>query len=129
MIMARTRVAFAALAALGLSASAASSAELLGCQNVGFLKDRDTIKVGKSEGRFKAIKLEVKKAPIELIDLKVIYGNGQADDLPVRSNIPAGGATRWIDLKGDKRFIKEIDLIYRSKPTFQGLATVCAYGR
>lgn len=118
-----------ASAAIALSVSHASAAELLGCQKVGFVTDRDVITVGKSEGRFSAIKLEIKGAPVEMLDLKVIYGNGNPDDLPVRAVIPAGGETRWIDLKGNKRFIKQINLVYRSKPSFKGQATVCAFGR
>jgi hypothetical protein len=120
----------AILAGVALAFSAGTaSAEQLGCKKVGFLVDRDVIHVGKSEGRFKAIKLKVRGNAIEILDLRVIYGNGNPDDLAVRSVIRAGGETRWIDLKGDKRFIKQIEMVYRSKPNFKGQATVCAYGR
>jgi len=107
----------------------AAAAEQLGCRNVGFLTDRDTIAVGSADGRFSAIKLTVKGNAIEMLDLKVIYGNGNPDDLQVRSNIPQGGETRWIDLKGGKRVIRQIQMVYRSQPSFKGQATVCAYGR
>ncbi len=116
-------------AGFAVTASTASAAELLGCRKVGFLTDRDVIEVGKQDGRFSAIKLEVKENEIEVLDLKVIYGNGNPDDLAVRSIIKAGGETRWIDLKGGKRFIKQIIMVYRSKPSFKGQATVCALGR
>lgn len=116
-------------AVIAATASSASAAELLGCRKVGFLTDRDVIEVGKQDGRYSAIKLEVKENEIEVLDLKVIYGNGNPDDLAVRSMIRAGGETRWIDLRGGKRFIKQINVVYRSKPSFQGQATVCAFGR
>lgn len=115
--------------ATAISATSASAAEQLGCQKVGFVKDTDVISVGKREGKFKAIQLRVSGNEIDMKDLKVIYGNGEVDDLAVRHQIKAGGETRWIDLKGDKRFISQIRMVYSSKPSFKGFATVCAYGR
>lgn len=103
--------------------------ENLGCQQVSFIgKDRDAIRVGRREGRFKAIRLEARNNDVEILDLKVIYANGSPDDIPVRSNIRAGTKTRPLDLKGGERAIQQIDLVYRSRPSFRGLATVCAEG-
>jgi hypothetical protein len=58
-------------------------------------------------------------------DLKVIYANGEPDDIPVRSEIRAGGQTRPLDLRGERRAIKQIEMKYRSQPNFKGEATVC----
>lgn len=102
--------------------------EQLGCQKVGFLTDRDVIKVGRAEGRFKAIRLKVSGNAVHIEDLKVVYANGEPDDLRVRSEIRAGQGTRALDLKGRERAIRQIDLVYRSKPSFKGQATVCAEG-
>src|SRR5262249_19708582 len=65
--------------------------EELGCQKVGFLIDRDVVKVGRREGRFKVIRLEVSGNAVYMEDLKVVYGNGAPDDIPVRSEIRDGG--------------------------------------
>lgn len=103
--------------------------EQLGCRQVSFIgKDRDSIQVGRREGRFKAIRLSAKGNDVEMLDLKVIYANGEPDDIPVRSNIRAGSQTRALDLKGRERAIQQIDMVYRSRPSFRGLATVCAEG-
>ncbi len=102
--------------------------ELLGTKKVGFIVDRDVVPVGRSEGRFRALKIRVKGAPIYMNDLKVVYANGAPDDLPVRADVRAGGETRAIDLKGRERAIREVQLVYRSKPTFKGLATVEVWG-
>lgn len=99
--------------------------EQLGCQKVGFLVDHDSIKVGRREGRFKAIRLEVSGNAVFINDLKVVYANGQPDDLRVRSEIRDGGQTRPIDLKGRQRAISRIELTYRAKPNFKGSARVC----
>ena len=103
--------------------------EQLGCQQVSFIgKDRDSIRIGRQEGRFKAIKLAARGNDVEMLDLKVIYANGEPDDIPVRSVIRAGRETRALDLKGRDRAIDRIDMVYRSRPNFRGQATVCAEG-
>ncbi len=83
------------------------------------------ISVGRGEGRFKSIRLQVSGNKVYMDDLKVIYGNGDPDDVPVRSEIRAGGQTRALDLKGERRVIKEIEMKYHSQPNFKGQATVC----
>jgi hypothetical protein len=40
-------------------------------------------------------------------DLKVIYANGGPGDIPVRAEIRAGGQTRALDLRGDRRAISK----------------------
>ena len=101
----------------------------LGCQSVSFFgKDKDSIRVGRREGRFKAIRLSARNNDVEILDLKVIYTNGMPDDIQVRHNLRAGSTTRPLDLRGRERAIQQIDLVYRSRPSFKGLATVCAEG-
>jgi len=100
----------------------------LGCRNVGFNVDRDIINVGGREGKFRAIRLRVRGNDIFMYDLKVIYGNGAPDDIPVRMDLRAGTVSHAIDLKGERRFIQRIDMIYRSRPSFRGQAEVCVDG-
>jgi hypothetical protein len=102
--------------------------ELLGTKKVGFIGDRDVISVGRREGKFRAIKLRVRGNAIHVNDLKVVYSNGEPDDLPVRSEIRAGGETRAIDLRGRDRAIREVQMVYRSRPSFRGFATVEVWG-
>lgn len=138
--MMMNRRAFAiALAAVLASVTIAADAEarrggkrnweLLGRQHVGFHVDRDVIRVGRQDGDFSRIKVRVKGNDIELYDLKVVYGNGQRDDIRVRNRIRAGGETRAIDLKGGERFIRQIELVYRARPNFKGQAVVEVWGR
>jgi len=101
----------------------------LGCKEVAFLgTDRDTIRVGRREGRFKAIRLEARGNDVEMIDLKVIYANGEPDDIPVRSLIRQGTRTRALDLRGRERAIREIVMVYQKRLNFRGKATVCVEG-
>lgn len=103
--------------------------ELLGKQKVGFLKDRDVIHVGRKDGDFSKIRIRVKNNDVEFIDVNVVYGNGKKDDIRIRRRIPAGGQTRAIDLKGNKRFIRRVEFVYKSRPSFKGRATVELWGR
>ena len=119
-----------ALACLGLAPTAAQARwEQLGCQKVGFLVDKDIIRVGRAEGKFRSIRLLVSGNKVHMMDLKVIYANGQPDDIPVREEIRAGGQTKPLDLKGERRAIKQIEMVYRSQPNFKGEATVCVEGQ
>ena len=94
--------------------------ELLGTQTVDFGVDRDVIRVGREDGRFTAIRLRVRNSDVHLMDLKVIYGDNEVDHIAVDRLIRADSDTGPLDLKGRERFIKEIQLVYRSRPDRRG---------
>lgn len=109
----------------------------LGCQQVNlFGRDRDVIRVGRRDGRFRAIRLLVRGADVEMLDLKVVYANGRPDDIPVKNLIRAGERTRPLDLQGRERAIDRVEMVYRTVINpgniigQQGLrtATVCVEG-
>jgi hypothetical protein len=101
----------------------------LGCKQVNlFGQERDSINVGRREGKFKAIRLLARGNDVEMVDLKVIYANGEPDDIPVRQWLRQGTQTRPLDLRGRERAIRRIDMVYRTKLNFRGRATVCAEG-
>jgi CBS domain-containing protein len=101
---------------------------LFGAQYVGFLTDRDVIRVGNEIGKFAKIRLRVLDNDIHIKEMKVVYNNGESDTLAVNADIPKNSRTNWIDLRGD-RFIKEIQLVYRSRPNFNGQARIEIFGR
>ncbi len=100
---------------------------LFGVQNVGFGIDRDVIKIGREFGKFDKIRLRVLDNDLYLNEMRVIYSEGETDILAVGANVPANSRTKWFDLKGD-RFIREIQLVYKSRPGFRGQARVEVYG-
>ena len=100
---------------------------LFGIQYVGLVRDRDVIKVGADIGKFDKVRLRVLDNDIHLIQLKVIYANGEPDTLAFDKLVKAGTKTPWFTLKGD-RFIKEIEMVYRSRPNLKGEARVEVYG-
>lgn len=101
----------------------------LGCQRVSlFGVDHDTVRVGRRDGRFKSIRLHVRGADINILDLKVVYGNGEPDHVPVRAVIRQGERTRPLELRGWERVINRVDMTYITIPNFKGQATVCVEG-
>lgn len=96
---------------------------LLGAQTADFFKigsgkagfDRDTISIGRNEGGFKKIRVQVRDRAITLNELRVIYASGQEDIIPIKTKVEAGSSYGPIDLKGGSRAIKEIVAFYRSR--------------
>lgn len=87
----------------------------IGETKVNFSADRDEIMVLGAD-RFKAIKLHVTDAAVNIIDLEVYYEKGDKEDIAVRSEIKPGGETRVIDLKGSDRSLKKVTYIYKTLP-------------
>jgi hypothetical protein len=81
------------------------------------------------QGTFTKIKLKVLYSPIELLDLKVHFGDGDVHDVAVRKVITAGGETRVIDLPGEARVIRKVEFVYRSRGLRTGRATVMLFGK
>jgi hypothetical protein len=92
--------------------------------------DRDVIRVGRREGRFKAIRLHASGNDVRIEDLKVVYANGRPDDIRVRRELREGDETRPLDLKGRDRAIDRIELTTKRdfKGRGRGPAKVCVMG-
>jgi hypothetical protein len=91
-----------------------------GTASVGLHVDKDVIRIGRAEGRFKSILLKVSRNDILLREVKIVYDNGEIDTRPAWLYMPAGSRTPAIDLKGRDRFIREIHLTYQSRPDRRG---------
>jgi hypothetical protein len=114
-------------AALKPGDQTASGDVLFGTQTVGFGVDRDVVRVGAEVGKFDKIRLRVLDNDIFIRSMKVVYANGESEEVAYNADVKKDSRTRWIALKGD-RFIKEIQLIYNSRPNFKGRAYVEVYG-
>lgn len=73
--------------------------------------DKDVLRFRNCRSGISAIQLRTSKGRVEIEKLWVRYDNGDRDFLPVRDRIQKGGETRWIDLQGGRRCIKEIGII------------------
>jgi hypothetical protein len=101
---------------------------LLGQQEVKGKRDRDTIMVGKYEGRFDQIQLVVLDSDIELKDLTVHFSNGEKWSPALKASFKEGQRSKALDLPGNNRQISKIELVYANTPG-GGAAKVAIYGR
>jgi hypothetical protein len=84
----------------------------LGEANVDGSADHDRIKIGRDDGRFRAIQIRVERAPIEFYRVVVHYGNGADERIAIRNRIKPGGKTRVINLRGRDRVIDSVEIWY-----------------
>lgn len=101
----------------------------LGSARVGFLVDKDVIRVGRQEGRFEAVRLRIHGNDIQLISARVIYARGGGEDLRISGVYRAGSETQVVQLTDDRgRSIEQVELVYRSNPRARGEAVVDLWG-
>lgn len=118
----------AALTQLPSAAGAADRWKLLGKTTVSDRVERDVVAVTRVRGGFEAIKLEVRERAVEFRSVTVHFANGEEQELALRERIPAGGASRVVDIEGDERVIRSIELVYDAQ-SLGGKARVSIYGR
>ena len=127
------RILVVALAAVFFSTSASYARDWvrLGDRHVGFISDHDTIHVGVQDGRFKRLKLGIHGNDIKLDSVKILFGNGEIENVVFDQRIPDGGSavinlrTAW----HEGRFIRDVELHYRSRPDFRGEAVAELWGQ
>lgn len=106
-----------AFAFLALAAAAPSAAQaqwiLLGSKNVSLSGDHDVVSAA-GEGTFSRIRVCVRQRAVHFQDLDVVFGNGVRQDLQIRSVIGPGDCSRAIDIRGDDRLIRRVEMTYQS---------------
>jgi len=102
--------------------------QLLGSQTVDGHRDRDTIVVGRYEGKFDQLTMVVSDSDLEMRDMTVVFGNGERFSAPLKHVFREGQRSRAIDLPGDNRMIAKIELAYANIKG-GGKARVDVYGR
>jgi len=80
-------------------------------------------------GSFDHLQLRVRGNALFVYDMDVVYGNGGHDDIPLRFQIPQGGSSRFIDLRGGNRFINHVKLVYQKPINGGGPTRVELWGQ
>jgi len=124
-----TAVITSLLLAFASAAIAAEGWERLGSRTVEFRGDLDTITVGRGDGAFRRIMFEVDGGALEMRNVRVLFGNGQAYSPPTELIFSDNERSRLIDLPGQARFIRSVTFNYRSLRTGQGRATITLWGQ
>ncbi len=102
---------------------------LLGERVIDFRADKDLITVT-GNNVFRKLKFKIIDAPVMMIDMKVMFENGQVQDIPLNFRMEKGHESRVIDLQGVARRIKVVYFNYKSvKGVFRGKAKLVIFGQ
>ena len=131
----KTIATCAVAAALALFTSTPARAEdwdstgwvKLGERTVSGKYDHDKISVGRYDGRFSKLTLFVQRSDIELLDFEITFANGERFHPVLRHFFREGQRTRVIDLPGDDRVIRDINMRYKNLAA-GGSASVSVWG-
>ena len=103
---------------------------LIGQTHADHGNDHDSIIVKGPFDNFRKIKFKVTDAPLNMQHMVVTYDNGAPDKIDVRQNIPQGGESRAIDLRGiGKRSVRRVEFWYDTKGFLKGKADVTVFGK
>lgn len=103
--------------------------DYLGEANVDGQRDHDVIQVGRADGTFRSLRIQVERAPIEFQRVVVHYANGESEELRIRDRIRAGGQTRVLNLRGRERAISSVEFWYAKANWQTQRPKVRLYGR
>ena len=101
---------------------------LLGGQQVGGKRDRDTFNIGRYEGKFDQVQINVLDSDVEVADMTIHFANGEKWSPKLKHSFKEGQRSRAIDLPGSDRTIVKVELLYANTPG-GGRAYVELYGR
>ena len=102
---------------------------LLGAQRaLMFSSDVDAFHIGERYGNFRALRVTVRDHDVRFYGLRVVYGNGEVEDVPFYGALSGGQSSSQLDLRGNRRFIDRVELKYRTKLSFLGEGTVEIWG-
>jgi hypothetical protein len=102
--------------------------ERLGDSRVDGNRDHDVIRVN-ARGRFQAIRFFVQGGSIEIQRVVVHFENGADTEVEVRDRIRNGSTTRAIDLPGDERRIRSVEVWYGKENWGRSRPQLVLYGR
>ena len=102
--------------------------ERLGDSRVDGRRDHDTIRVN-ARGRFRAIRFFVQGGEIEFQRVVVHFENGADTDVEVRERVRRDGTSRAIDLPGDERRIRSVEVWYGRGNWGRSRPQLVLYGR
>ncbi len=102
--------------------------ELLGTRSVTDRVDHDSIHAA-GQGTFRSLKIVVEGRPVQFRDVKIHFAHGDVQHVELRNVIPAGGASRVIDIERRDRVIRSVEFWYDAQSILGKQATVKVYGR
>jgi hypothetical protein len=101
---------------------------VLGEKSVGFGVDRDVINIGQSEDwyrtrSFRGLRFVAERNDVHMMSIRLVYMNGYGEDFRVDRLIRQGDSLP-LDLRGERSYIRRIEMVYRARPYFRGEAII-----
>lgn len=90
----------------------------LGSRYVNSLNDTDIINVGRRDGAFRALRLQVTDSNIYMNNFTVDFSRGRNLSVEVNRYMRSGQYTTILDLPGSDRYIKQVRLTYSSSGNY-----------
>lgn len=101
----------------------------LACERVQFFNDTDAIQLPPNESRFRAIRLRVEGATVDVRRVRVVFGSGDSKDNWPAMVLRAGEHSPPLVLGDDRaRRVSRIELNYATRPSLRGEARACIEG-
>jgi hypothetical protein len=101
---------------------------VLGTLHAQHTSDHDRLDITGPHDYFRKLKFKVTDSPVNITKMVVRYDDGAPENINTRCEIPKGGESRVIDLKGGKRKLKSIEFWYETKGFLNGKADVTVFG-
>jgi hypothetical protein len=102
---------------------------LLGTVSARGSMDHDVIRVRGPYDYFRKLKFRVSDSRIEIREMVVTYDDrGGPERIAVRQEIPKGGESRVIDLRGGKRKLRSVEFWYSDRGFLNGRADLTLFG-
>lgn len=113
---------------VSMSAFTFAKWKFIGQKEAKYGPDRDVMFV-QGNDVFKALKIKVVDAPLDMMDFDIYFENGEKMNVPIQKNFRQGEESRVIDLPGNKRRIDRISFLYDTQGVMKGRANVLVYGK
>jgi hypothetical protein len=113
---------------IGKNNGNAGSWRILGTLHAKHTADHDALTIAGPHDYYRKLKFKVTDSPVNIQRMVVRYDDGAPENINTRCEIPKGGESRVIDLKGGKRKLKSIEFWYDTTGFLNGKADVTVLG-
>jgi hypothetical protein len=110
-------------------AKAKTDWDQLGSRLVSKGADHDVIELNKRDGLYTKLKFKVAKSRVHIDNIKVVFQNGDVENVRIDRNFNVGEWSSVIDLVGNKRFIDKIIFNYHTKFFADGRGKIIVFGK
>ncbi|MEM1178546.1 MAG: hypothetical protein AAGM22_09385 [Acidobacteriota bacterium] len=101
----------------------------LGQRHVSDRVDHDVIRVGVDDGRFSSIQLRAAGSRVKVRNVVVVFADGSRQEYSRNFTLARGERSPAVDLRGDRRVIREVRFVYEESSIRRRGATVHLWGR